>query len=232
MYPSYLFLFLLCPCTLGILYLQTFSSFLRGFRHGAFRHRRIRLWRRILHSSVKERVNPYLVWVANIKENKNPEICLELAEKLLTKNQDILMVGRIVDEKFNYFNDPDRLPSNLYYLGVKSAEEVNSIIANSIFLIHTCDPEGFPNVYIQAWLLKKPVVSLYYDPDSIIQTEKLGFVSGSRSGMAEDVVKLIDDDKLRLKFGGNAVKFARENFCPEKNIIQIEKAFNNLIKNK
>ena len=37
--------------------------------------------------------------------------------------------------------------------------------------------EGFPNIFIEAWAFGVPVLSLYFDPGSVIEKENLGEVA-------------------------------------------------------
>ena len=166
---------------------------------------------------------PYIAWVANLKPNKNPKVFTELADSFRDYDVDFLMIGRIQHQKFNYVKEYNQKKVNFHYLGIKSVEEVNGVISSSLFLVHTCDPEGFGNIFIQAWLQGKPVVSLYFDPDSIMQKNKIGFLSESFEKMISDVRKLIEDDKLRDRMGNTAKTFAEQNFNPKINIKRLEK---------
>ena len=168
---------------------------------------------------------PYVLWVANLKSSKNPEKFVELAEHFEESGVDFLMVGKIQDNHYAYLQSSENLPSNFYYLGPKSPEEVNGMLKSSLFLVHTCDPEGFGNNFIQAWLQAKPTISLYFDPDSVINDKRLGFVSGSVEQMVKDVKKLIEDPKLRIEIGQRAKNFAQQHFDPELNVRKLEKFF-------
>src|SRR5699024_6778680 len=53
---------------------------------------------------------PYIVWVANIKKPKNPEVFIKLAEHYEYKNIDFLMIGQIQDDAYNYILDSNLLP--------------------------------------------------------------------------------------------------------------------------
>lgn len=165
---------------------------------------------------------PYVLWVANLKSQKNPEKFVELAEHFEESGVDFLMVGKIQDNHYAYLQSSENLPRNLYYLGPKSLEEVNGMLKSSLFLVHTCDPEGFGNNFIQAWLQAKPTISLYFDPESIIIDNQLGFVSGSVEQMVKDVKKLIEDQKLRIEIGQRAKNFAQQHFDPELNVRKLE----------
>ena len=109
---------------------------------------------------------PYVVWVGNIKAHKHPELFVDLAKSLSGKGIDFLMVGEIQQQAYEYLDTSRELPKNFHFLGSKSVFETNGIIKSSMFLVHTCEPEGFPNVFLQAWGFSKPVVSAFFDPRS------------------------------------------------------------------
>lgn len=170
---------------------------------------------------------PYIFWVANLKNKKNPELFVEIAKQY--KDIDFLMVGKIHDEEYRYFEDPSMLPSNVYYLGQKPVKEVNNILASSLFLVHTCDPEGFGNNFIQAWLQGKPTISIYFDPSGIIEGENIGFVTGNMEQTLYRVSELIENSELRTKMGEKARNYAMSNFNPEINVKKLEKFFKNIL---
>lgn len=169
------------------------------------------------------RETPYILWVANLKPKKNPEKFIELAEQLQSSGVEFLMIGNIQDHKYDYVKNHGSLPVNCYYLGPKSIQEVNGVLRSALFMVHTCDPEGFPNNFIQAWMQEKPTVSLYFDPESVIETNKLGFFSRTTDRFREDVRRLISDGELRRELGRNALSYSKANFAPEYNIRKIEK---------
>jgi len=166
---------------------------------------------------------PYVVWVANIKTKKNPEKFIKLAERFNESDVDFLMIGSIQAARYAYIRNSDQVPRNFHYLGPKSPEEVNGILKSSLFLIHTCDPECFCGNFIQAWSQGKPTISLYFDPESIIKNNQLGYVSGSLDQMVRDVEKLIEDRQLCTEIGERAKSFAKQHFDPESNIRELER---------
>jgi len=174
---------------------------------------------------------PYVIWVANVKKNKNPEFYIEAAKKFIDKKVDFIMVGKIQDSSYSFLNDKDNLPKNFFYLGAKQLEEVNSIIKGSLFLISTCDPEGFSNNLIQAWMLGKPTVTLFFDPDGLIEKYEIGYFSKTFINMCNDINTLIENKKIRLKIGNQAKKLASDLFDPEKNIRKYLKFFEDVFKN-
>lgn len=189
---------------------------------------------------VKNSINPkrvafrwprsFVVWVANIKSTKNPERYLELAAALTGLQTDFLMVGEIVEPKYRHtIEKAENEFPHFHYLGPKTFAEVNGILAQSLFLVHTCSPEGFPNNFIQAWTQGRPTVSLYYDPDRVIASERIGFVSGAPSQFEKDVRRLISDSTLRTDMGRRAKEFSEKNFRPETNIKKLEQFLESVV---
>lgn len=166
---------------------------------------------------------PFVFWVANIKQNKNPEVFIKLAKKFQKYPIDFIMVGNIQDETYSYIKNKEELPENLYYLGPKTPIEVNNMLTKSLFLVHTCNPEGFGNNFIQAWLQNKPTITLYFDPEDIIKKHSIGFHSENFNQLCKDVEYYLNNDDKRIIDGKKAKKFAQQNFSPENNVKKLEK---------
>lgn len=173
----------------------------------------------------------YILWVANLKSDKRPELLLELAKKINDKSLEILVVGLIQEKKYSYFKDPNMLPKNLKYLGSKSPKIVNSIINSSLFVIHTCLPEGFPGIFIQSWIHGKGVISLSFDPGKIIEQNEIGFHAKNKfDSFVFEINNLVNDSKSRDLISKKATDFAQKNFNPITNNLKLESFFHNVIK--
>lgn len=172
---------------------------------------------------------PYVAWVANLKRCKNPEHVVTLARQLRDLPVDFLMCGDIQHREYEYLNDPSQLPENLFYLGPKTVAEVNGILSGALCMVHTCDPEGFGNNFIQAWLQRTPTVSLHFDPDELIETQRLGFLSRTPTRFQRHVRQLFGDPRLRQQMGGRARDFAVRHFHPDRNLPRYEAFFESVI---
>ncbi|MHA1292002.1 MAG: glycosyltransferase family 4 protein [Promethearchaeota archaeon] len=155
-----------------------------------------------------------IVWIANLKKSKQPDIFIKLAELFKEhKNIKFIMAGRCKGGSWHketlgkIYKSP-----NIEYLGDISINKVNNILSNSHIFVNTSRFEGFPNTFIQAWMRKVPVVSLHVDPDDIIKKNEIGFHSKDFSQLVRDVKLLIDNKKLREKMGERARKFALRYF--------------------
>ncbi len=160
---------------------------------------------------------PYVVWVGNIKAHKHPELFIDLAESLNDQDVDFLMVGAIQQEAYEYLNTSKTQPTNFHFIGPKEIMETNGIIKSSLFLVHTCEPEGFPNVFLQAWGFSKPIISLQFDPAHLLEKYQLGFHSKNYGQFVKDCYKLIDDHTLRTEIGTRGNTYLNEHFVKEKN---------------
>lgn len=172
---------------------------------------------------------PYVAWVANLKRCKNPEQFLALAARLRNLPLDFLMAGAIQHDEYAYLEDTRRLPENVFYLGPKTIAEVNGLLRGAICMAHTCDPEGFGNNFIQAWLQQTPTVSLYFDPDELIETRQIGFLSRTPERFERQVRRLYDEPKLRKKMGRKAREFAEYHFDPQRNLARYESFFEKIL---
>jgi len=172
---------------------------------------------------------PYCLWVANIKDRKQPEKYLELAAALPDLGVDFLMVGQLQSK--SYAAMLANGPANFHYLGEKRLEEVNGMLAGSCFLIHTCHPEGFSNNFIQAWLQGKTVISLAFDPGGLLVSEGLGLYADNDMGnFIARTRQLIERPDLANSMGEHARLYANRHFSPTTNVRQLESLFNELLK--
>jgi glycosyltransferase involved in cell wall biosynthesis len=165
--------------------------------------------------------NPVVLWLANLKEWKQPEVYLRLVRGLANENCIFKMAGKIYSEKYKkLIQKTKKINPNFEYLGTISFEESNKLIGESDFFVNTSKgQEGFPNTFIQAWLRGVPTVSLQFDPDDMITKYQLGFVANNNyEELKKGVKELILDEELRLKLSENAKTFSTEKFSVEKNI--------------
>lgn len=164
----------------------------------------------------------YVLWVANVKRSKNPETVIRLARDLLDTAVEFRMVGEIQEANYHRLLNPAALPPNLRYMGYQNQDSVHALITGALFIVHTCDEEGFPNIFIQSWLQSKAVVSLHFDPGGTLKNHRIGFCSGSYEAFRRDVSLLISDEVIRGGMGARGLQFALENCNPEKNVQALE----------
>ena len=154
-----------------------------------------------------------ILWIANMKPLKRPEVFVRLAERFSDNNNVCFkMIGRpgwgnwfkIIQSEINNLK-------NIEYLGERPQDEVNAYLSRSHILVNTSRYEGFSNTFVQAWMREIPVVSLSVDPDDILVRENIGFNSGTFSNLTKNIRTLIMDTDLREQMGKRAAFYAREN---------------------
>ncbi len=156
-----------------------------------------------------------ILWIGNLKPLKQPEIFVELAEKIgFPGNIELSMIGsafadRALQEKFER---SIKAVDGLRYLGLLDQEEVNRELANTHLLVNTSVYEGFSNTFIQAWMQCVPVVSLNVNPDQLLDDSFLGVVSGGVNDLVKDVQSLCANRELRTAMGRKARRYAIEHF--------------------
>lgn len=169
---------------------------------------------------------PYCAWISSLKQIKRPERMLELAKQFEDRNIDFIMVGEIQEEEYSWFTEKGNLPGNVHYLGFRSPEEVNGILYGAELHIHTCFPEGFPNVFIQAWTQATPSVSLGYDPSGYITKHSMGgYAQNDFNTFVGLTDKYLTHPELAKEAGRNAQKFAESMFNTEKSVDMLEEVF-------
>ncbi len=147
-----------------------------------------------------------IVWLANIKPNKHPEIFAMLARHFQNfPDVRFIMIGRDTKQ----FCMAEQLP-NLIGKGELSQEQVNLELQKGYVLVNTSEVEGFPNTFIQAWQRYLPVLSVQVDPDNILQKHKLGVCSGTPQKLISDLQELLDFPEIRDQQGGWAHDYAAQ----------------------
>ena len=163
---------------------------------------------------IEKEVTPIkVVWIANFKPMKRPEMFVQLAEDLKDlSNVKFIMIGRSGEPKlYNALHNRINQLPNLQYMGERTLDEVNSVLASSHIFVNTSIAEGFPNTFIQAWMRHVPVVSASVNTDGVFNDAGIGFCNGTYQGMKEAVVKLVNDADLRKLMGDNASTYALEH---------------------
>lgn len=166
---------------------------------------------------------PYIIWVSNIKPAKRPELYVNLAKEFERDGIDFLMIGNIQSSSYDWITDKEKTPDNFHYLGPKTLEEVNGAIKNSLFLVHTCMPEGFGIVFLQAWLQSKPTISYDFEPCGYITNEKLGNVAhGNWDNFVNISKNFIENKSLRDEIGQRAREFSTHKFSSQESANKLE----------
>lgn len=173
-----------------------------------------------------------IVWIANLKQLKQPEIFIRLANDFKEQaNVDFIMIGATQDKSSWTAQILEQIEQakNIQYLGFREQDEVNAILARSHILVNTSLWEGFTNTFIQAWMRKVPCISLSVNPDNIFDNELLGLYAGNYEKLKDHTLALIHDKERMRKMGENSQSYAFEHHS-YKNAENIQQIFRNLLK--
>lgn len=158
-----------------------------------------------------------VLWVANFKSDKRPEIFVQLARDLLhRKDIRFVMIGRPGDDdRYALLHSEIKQLPNLTYLGEQPIEEVNRQLLQGHIFVNTSRAEGFPNTFIQAWMRQVPTISLDVDPDGVLSKANLGYCCGTYERLRNQVVELVDNKGLRERMGAAGQKHALDVHSPK-----------------
>jgi glycosyltransferase involved in cell wall biosynthesis len=168
-----------------------------------------------------------ILCLANLRDQKNHFLLLEVAEKLKKSKPDwtFHLVGK--DFKDDYSAQikglikSKKLSGNVFIYGSKN--DVNNIINQSDIAILTSKSEGLPVALIEYGLMKKPVISTKVGEIPLIIKEGInGFIVGVNDveEFYKRLLKLIDDATLRHSFGNYLNQTILENHSEEVVIIK------------
>ena len=155
-----------------------------------------------------------VMWIANLKRWKQPEVFVRLAQRLRDLPQvRFVMVGAPAsgggDEAWSdELERSMRDTPNLTYLGQRTQDEVNDLLSQAHVFVNTSQQEGFPNTFIQAWMRRVPVVSLTVNPDQVLDGERTGIHAGTEETLATAVRLLVTDEARRESIAGRARDYA------------------------
>lgn len=179
----------------------------------------------------KENKKSYILWAGSIKPVKQPELFLKIAQAL-PKLKFVMIGGENKGRKDVYTNvekEAKTLP-NLEFLGFVPYHKIQQYFKDAALFINTSQIEGFPNTFLESWVMGTPVVSLNVDPDEVICKNKLGFHSKSLEQLILDVNTLFFDENLRREMGTNAKRYVEQNHDLKKVASEFEKLIASLEK--
>lgn len=153
-----------------------------------------------------------VLWVANLRALKRPELALELARQL--PDVKFTLAGGPMPGGQTYHDDvvaaAARLP-NVTMLGGVRYRDSGALFDRARIFLNTSAIEGFPNTFLQAWIRGVPVVT-FFDPDCLVKRLQLGHVAASLDDMRDGIRGLLDNETDRQVLGRRAQEFATREF--------------------
>lgn len=163
-----------------------------------------------------------ILCLANLRDQKNHFLLLEVAEKLKNTHPDwtFHLVGKDFEDDYSKqiheLIISKALESHVFIYGSKN--DVVHIINQSEIAILTSKSEGLPVALIEYGLYKKPIVSTNVgEIPLIIKNGNNGFIVGAQDVEAfyESLLQLINNETLRKQFGEALHQTILENHSEE-----------------
>lgn len=153
-----------------------------------------------------------VLWLANPRTVKRPELLLELAR--LLPHRRFTLAGGPLPGIDAYYEGVCRAASavpNVTMTGAVPYRHTGALMSRARLHVNTSSAEGFPNTFLQAWIRGVPVVS-FFDPDGVIRKYGLGCAAGTLREMADAVEARLVDETLRREESVRARAFMRDTF--------------------
>lgn len=153
-----------------------------------------------------------VLWVANFRPVKRPEVVLDLARRL--PNVRFTMAGGALPGAEDYYQEMRQAASELPNVtcpGAVPYADVGAYFSRARIFLNTSQIEGFPNTFLQAWVRSVPVVT-FFDPDSLVKQRQLGRTATNFDDMVGAIQSLLNDDGERQRAGERARTYAVATF--------------------
>ena len=156
-----------------------------------------------------------VLWVGSLLRKKRPELLADLARALPAVP--FTVIAPLVGEPGFVREIQDRLSGlrNVRHVESVSYQDMPAHYRRAALLVSTSLAEGFPNVFLESWAARMPVISLDIDPDELICREGLGIHVRSVVEMVEGTRRLLTDADAREEIGLRAEAYVRRCHTPE-----------------
>ena len=163
-----------------------------------------------------------ILWVGNFRPVKQPEIFIQLAQRLKHHtNWQFVMIGEPDAASLPLIAQVENEPT-FSFKGQLDYEETHRWFLKSKIAVNTSIIEGVPNTFIQAWMAQCYVVSLNVDPDQLLTKNGLGkFFGNAPDRMAEYLDQWLTEPPANEEELNKAYLFANEQFDINRNIDKI-----------
>jgi Glycosyltransferase len=148
-----------------------------------------------------------VIWAANVYDRRRRSKGLDEVMRLARALPEVSFVFVGLIAALRGTENPGRLQRlpNVEYTGALTHDEAVKRIAGSRVVINTSPSEGFSNVMLEGWSLRRPTVSLSVDPDGLLTSGGLGVCAGGdEERMVRQLRDLLHDTPRREAMGAAA----------------------------
>jgi GalNAc-alpha-(1->4)-GalNAc-alpha-(1->3)-diNAcBac-PP-undecaprenol alpha-1,4-N-acetyl-D-galactosaminyltransferase len=147
--------------------------------------------------------------VGRLDENKNQKLLLEAFANVNTKNWKLMLVGDgILKVEYQRLAKDLGIADKVVFVGTVS--DIETYYNRAKIFAFTSQSEGFPNSLLEALSFGIPSIASDCNsgPSEMIQHTENGFLFeiNNQKQLEKQIVKLMENDALRLKFSSNAIQ--------------------------
>ena len=166
-----------------------------------------------------------VLWVATIRLVKRPDRFLELARSLPHLRFHMVGGPSSGEEPLSArIEEQARRIPNLTFHGLVPYLDVDSLFDRARVLANTSELEGFPNTFLQAWILGIPVVTMF-DPDGIVERCRLGSSHSDLADMTSGLGAILADEERYDQASAAALEFMQQRFEQQRVLSEYLQAF-------
>lgn len=177
------------------------------------------------------------IHVGNFSPEKNHAFLLDLFSEIKDTHPNIKLVcigNGVTFENILKGIREKGLEQTVFLMGFR--KDIPELLAGSDCFVLSSFVEGVPGVILEAAVQKKPSVSTNVGGvQEVISNNETGLIIDNfdKAEFKNAILRIMEDEKLRVEMGENAYKLVLDQFNPTKNAKKFEKLYQDLIeKNK
>jgi glycosyltransferase involved in cell wall biosynthesis len=154
-----------------------------------------------------------VLWVANLRALKRPELFVELAHRL--PRHRFHLVGGPVEGELEVHRAllaAAATVPNLTLHGRVGFADTLALFARARMFVSTSLIEGFPNTFLQAWAREVPSAS-FFDPDGVVERERLGTRVDSFDALVAAVDGVLGQPRHLATLAANCGQYMRTHYA-------------------
>lgn len=176
-----------------------------------------------------------ILYVGRIHKNKGLDLLVDSFSDLLNEKPDskLVFVGpdNGFSEELGQLVEKLKITDKVLFAGFVSKEEKMAALVDSDLFV-TPSFTGFPVSFLEACFFSLPIVTTKKGDNLSWIHENIGYVvNDDKRNLCDAMLKLLDDDSLRVRFGTNGKKLIETCFSMEAFIVRIESVYSEASKN-
>jgi glycosyltransferase involved in cell wall biosynthesis len=165
-----------------------------------------------------------ILWIGRFAPQKRFEWLVEIARACTDLHFDVVGQANYECEYSRTLEPLARSLSNIKLHGFVPHERLYDHYRSADLLLCTSRFEGFPNTFLEAWSLGRPIVSTF-DPDHVIATHELGWATDNIPGLIKGIRDLLASPERWGRLSENARRYYSHNHTVEAVLPRFENVF-------